>query len=1479
MSTAKQYADGFNANFLNMIGEIMARYLKTENSFAELELAEEAEKDDVLQELRKENLSNLHNVFELSRSHASMKLRNSLMLKLFDTMERIVREAEEAETEPGTAGSLRECCVDILQKVGSLASSSTTDVALEARQLLIELNLPSHKNQLRAMESKLRRVAEHDEEVVEYLVNSTQAILHFLVEIVLTSKDIVLRKAALEIYIRRLYNCYEIDELEIKHDEEVGDIYAEFLFHAAAKDSVAMGEIGMAQASSYDNLTALLTDQRAKSIIDETGTQGSQESSSVGLDLFEDSSVGASNAGQSSLSSIPPLSRQPDAKPNRMLSREARAESATGDQEPGAIPPYVRRKGSLSVFANTEALKGGFKALLRAVHRKKTERPGEQLATDVMHTILNVDEDLLAQTDASSGDAEAVAAALRAFLSSNEEDLNHCGIRRVTFATAPTFNAMKAALVAGHGCGFYTYRHRANYREDRLVRDIETPLAFQLELQRLANFNISLVPLGKNLSMAHSVQVYEATPKVRNEKMKDSGKRFFVRALVRQVDRAEGIESPSAHPGPERVFVQALAALEAVKESNQSVHKAAGQNHVFLNILGDATVAPEYLEKTIKTITRRYETRLRSVGVSEVELKLNATLMDGMPPLPYRIIATNPTGFALSIARYVEAADPSNPERSIFYYISDGDVGGALAAMGMKDFDEELLVNGSTRDAELHGKPLTTPYSVTTMFDEKRARAAALGTAYAYDFPTLFERSVQLQWKQFRQQTQVTDGPQLSNLMQCDELVLDDEMTAGTPIGHGLCLTKRNPGTNTVAMLAWKMTVKTPQYPEGRDLVLICNDITTVAGSFGTREDEVFKRATTLAVELGIPRIYIAANSGARLGMADEVKRAFKVEWNDPEVCSKGFKYIYVTPEDYAALGPQGKKSLLAEYVQEKNHYKVVDIIGEAPDLGVENLRGSGTIAGETSRAYNDTFTLTYVSGRTVGIGAYLVRLGQRTIQKGTNAPILLTGYQALNSIMGREVYTSNLQLGGTKVMYNNGVSHTCVRNDLDGVREILQWLTYVPKRKGDVLPFTALPSTDTVERDVLFDPTGLEEYDPRLLLTGQDNAQDPSDFVPGFFDRHSFKEYLAGWAKSVVVGRARLGGIPMGVIVSEIRTMEAKIPADPANPDSKECSWQQAGQVWYPDSAYKTAQAISDFNKENLPLMLFANWRGFSGGQRDMFDEVLKYGSFIVDELVAYREPVFIYIPPGGQLRGGAWVVVDPTINSEYMEMYADTEARGNVLEPPAIASIKFREKDIRAAAHRIDPVLKELDAKLKDGSGDVASLKAKIKEREKKLFPTYKQISCHFADLHDRPGRMLAKGVIRDVVPWKQSRRYFYHRLRRRLLQNRKVRELMKAGKLERMGDGEKVLEQLCKEDWSNDKAVHDWLASTEGEAAIAEHSAALRGEMITKEILSLGQQDSKAVLKGLMGLIDELKKSGKVEERDDLVKTLRKGVMLLQ
>lgn len=66
-----------------------------------------------------------------------------------------------------------------------------------------------------------------------------------------------------------------------------------------------------------------------------------------------------------------------------------------------------------------------------------------------------------------------------------------------------------------------------------------------------------------------------------------------------------------------------------------------------------------------------------------------------------------------------------------------------------------------------------------------------------------------------------------------------------------------------------------------------------------------------------------------------------------------------------------------------------------------------------------------------------------------------------------------------------------------------------------------------------------------------------------------------------------------------------------------------------------------------------------------DMYEQVIKFGAYIVDALRTYNQPILVYLPPFSELRGGAWVVIDSTINERHMEMYADPSARGGVLEP----------------------------------------------------------------------------------------------------------------------------------------------------------------------------------------------------------------------
>lgn len=100
--------------------------------------------------------------------------------------------------------------------------------------------------------------------------------------------------------------------------------------------------------------------------------------------------------------------------------------------------------------------------------------------------------------------------------------------------------------------------------------------------------------------------------------------------------------------------------------------------------------------------------------------------------------------------------------------------------------------------------------------------------------------------------------------------------------------------------------------------------------------------------------------------------------------------------------------------------------------------------------------------------------------------------------------------------MHNNGVTHTTVPDDFEGVFTILQWLSYMPKvcenlcfnvkvpelcsflihpssvSQNKQSPVPVIPTTDSVEREIDFLPTKAP-YDPRWMLAGRPHPSECS--------------------------------------------------------------------------------------------------------------------------------------------------------------------------------------------------------------------------------------------------------------------------------------------------------------------------------------------------------------------------------------------------
>ncbi|KAJ0397443.1 hypothetical protein P43SY_009298 [Pythium insidiosum] len=1416
-----KYQRGLESALQSVLTELINQYYAVESVYARSHHVE-----DVVLALRQQHAGELGAVYTKARSHQALDTKNRVMLQLLGQLSRKSTMARRRSQSPGATGvaaaaaaASTSAFLPLLERLAELKENHYSLIALEARQILMDLKMPSYWERLLEVESVLREIIAEGQpselsEQFTKLLDQSQPLFDLLIAL-LDHEDLRIRECAMELYIRRIYRSYVIQSMETK---ELGDTFAKkFEFKSPVYDVLA---VGVPPTESYDDLASLANMRNA-----------------------------SSHKDLSELKALPIVEEDND--PSN--------ESGNGfTVEVDKVSPDVQRHGAIVKFATLEAMTVAFDEVIALFPlAQKTLSIKKQSPVNVLHVVLleeRAEEPILLQH------AEV-------FLKSVAAELTAHNIRRVTFAIRPqaSLSSSNVAEVFSYP-GIYTFPCRLAFAEDRIVRHIEAPLAYKLELRRLRNYNV--VPLTSDNKNVHLylAKTKESDAHIVNERFQ----RVFVRAVVRQLDRADGMSRSQydAYPGPERTLVDALNALELAMGS--SAIKSSGlvtkNNHVFLNILPEAVVDPQYLEGVIRILASRYSDRLDQLRISQVELKINARFNNEATPIPVRLVASNPTGYVLRVEAYVEASGHSGP---IFTSIGDEVTG------------------------ELDGMPVTTPYPVVFPFDKKREMAKAMSnTVYVYDFLEIIEHSLLRAWRRYLHEraraTGNADAVSIPNhLLDARELVLDEVS------GQGLTETNRPRGKNDIGMVAWLLTMYTPEFPDGREVVVIANDITFKAGSFGTREDRLFDLASKLARSRGIPRLFFSANAGARIGMAESIKALYKVCWKDEQDPTKGFEYLYLSAEDYKKLTSEGAiqcEKRVAPTGEER--YVVTDIVGRETDLGVECLRGSGTIAGETSRAYQEIFTLTYACGRSVGIGAYLVRLGQRTVQNATHSPIILTGYQALNKLMGKDVYSSNDQLGGVKVMHTNGVTHMTAKNHLHGIYSILEWLSFVPAVRHGPLPIRDISGWDQIERSVDFAPTERgTPYDPRWMLTGKTD-ETTGQWLSGLMDRESFRETLDGWAKSVVVGRARLGGIPCGVVITEVRTSEKVVPADPASPATQESLVQQAGQVWFPDSAHKTATAIRDFQGEDLPLFIMANWRGFSGGQRDMFDEVLKFGAAIVDGLVNYRQPVFVYIPPFAELRGGAWAVVDPTINDGIMEMYADPAGRGGVLEPAGLIEIKYRKQQLLATMHRLDAKLLALKDRLasltpEEREREEPKIQREIKNRENALLPVYVQVATEFADLHDTPGRMKAKQCIREIVPWRESRKFFYWRLKRQLAEFQLRREIVTAtNNKAKFVDAEQYLKAWFTEAvnagrvprqtnvsvaelWSHgDKDVLLWFASDK--EWIKTRLMGLTRERTTNQVVELGLKDPKAAVAGILELLHQLSP----KDREEAVASLRRG-----
>ncbi len=938
-------------------------------------------------------------------------------------------------------------------------------------------------------------------------------------------------------------------------------------------------------------------------------------------------------------------------------------------------------------------------------------------------------------------------------------------LRRVTFVVQTPHD---------HIPGFFTFRPDGEesclYIEDALSRNLHPSLAYLLDLKQLESLRSNIVKLPSADPLIHIF--HHRIPNPRGAELPDIENRIFVRCVIRNSEITMGPEG-SSFPAAEEAFASSLRHLRV---SYSATGARSHSNQIYLAFAKPIKLSFEEYQKIVKRMNR-HVSDYADVDLTRTEIRgrLDSWQATGKS-IDMLLVVNNPTGLLTEMKEYV---------------IDTSVMSGAKKVQMLLPYSEFVKQHEKQEytPSEDQWIPFSELIKPMTAVDKKRVIRRQKGKVYVYDRLSLLRNELEYIWS-----SSGKDKP--DDILTVQELITDPEGAVVT--------VERPPGKNDLSIVAWRVRIKSPEAGSGRDLIVVSGDMTLKGGSVSMEEDILFAGAARIARDEGIPFVYFAEGSGARIGLStivtqrlsyDDEKDVFYVDrktyslleplvigHRDAENTSRYIitsilgglpgisiaeedEYLYVSEATYNRFKDRMTAHPITVMVgsEEKTRWVIDSIEKQYPLINFENLSGSAMMARACSLTYHSVPTMAVVTDTCTGIIAYNVRLLKRIIQT-RNSEIILTGYRALNSLYGGDdVYSSNRELGGPHIMGPNGLSHHIVDDEGQACKTVLSWLSGVPVKRGS--PSPKLETEDPIERDIsvtLIGPGGLIES-PRPEAE-RPVPYDSMELVRTIFDEGSTQEAMEEWGSTVHVGRATIGGYPIGFISVETRTVEKVVPADPSIEGSAPVGINQFGQVWYPDSAFKTSQWIQFMKNERRPLIILPNWRGFAGGKIDLYEEIVKFGAMIVDELVYFDLPVILYIPPYAELRGGAWVVIDPQINPDKIVLIADEHATGSILEPSGMESVPLIRRQIKRDMIQQDPTLSRLygnRTRYATQMDRIKQIDQQIEEREAEIWPEYVKKWTKIFRLHNTAERMGALGIAGEVVETSKAREAIFRNL----------------------------------------------------------------------------------------------------------------------
>jgi propionyl-CoA carboxylase beta chain len=368
-------------------------------------------------------------------------------------------------------------------------------------------------------------------------------------------------------------------------------------------------------------------------------------------------------------------------------------------------------------------------------------------------------------------------------------------------------------------------------------------------------------------------------------------------------------------------------------------------------------------------------------------------------------------------------------------------------------------------------------------------------------------------------------------------------------------------------------------------------------------------------------------------------------------------RQVFAFAQDFTVFGGSLSETNAAKIV------KIMDLAMKlgSPIVGLNDSGGARIQEGVLSLAgYADIFLrntlasgvvpqISAIMGPCAGGAVYSPAITDFTVMVKNTSYMFVTGPDVIKTVTHEEV--TKEELGGA-MTHNatSGVSHFAASDDRDCLLLIRELLGYLPGNNADDPP--RRESADPIDRE--------ESLLDRIVPETPTQPYDMEDVIHLVVDGSSFLEVHQHYARNLIVGFARLGGQPVGIVANQPAVLAGTLDID---------------------ASVKGARFVRFCDAFNIPLVTFEDVPGFLPGTLQEYGGIIKHGAKLLFAFAEATVPKVTVITR--KAYGGAYCVM----SSKHLRTdfnYAWPTAELAVMGPEGAVNILYKREIEKA----VDPV-----------------------------------------------------------------------------------------------------------------------------------------------------------------------------------------------